>query len=195
MKQVCRGLFALAVIAGSSLLTISMPITLAAGRGQQPPSAPPPLAVPADLKPLLVGPASDMRLVVTRYQADRNTLAGNFAGPGPLPEPGPSPAPGPDPLPSDVVSSAVKSPGSTWFAWLVTAGMVICGCGGGSTGFDTGVSRTGMAARICGGRAGLRGVVPSLPRPPPGPGRSRKTFSGPLTWATVCATCVTWVAA
>lgn len=38
--------------------------------------------VPADLKPLLAKPASEMRLVVTRYNADRATLNLNFAGPG-----------------------------------------------------------------------------------------------------------------
>ncbi len=38
--------------------------------------------VPADLRPLLAKPASEMRLVVTRYSADRNTLNQNFAGPG-----------------------------------------------------------------------------------------------------------------
>lgn len=38
--------------------------------------------VPADLKPLLAKPASEMRLVVTRYNADRQTLNQNFAGPG-----------------------------------------------------------------------------------------------------------------
>ena len=82
MKQVCRGLFALAVLAGSTLLTISisMPVTVAADRDQPAQPAPPALIVPADLKPLLVGPASEMRLVVTRYQADRNTLAGNYRG-------------------------------------------------------------------------------------------------------------------
>ena len=81
MKQVCRALFALAVLAGSTLtISISMPVT-AADRGQLPPSTQPALTVPADLKPLLVGPASEMRLVVTRYQADRVALAGNFAGP------------------------------------------------------------------------------------------------------------------
>jgi len=44
-------------------------------------TAPPAQAVPADLKPLLAAPVSEMRLVVTRYRADRTTLAGNYAGP------------------------------------------------------------------------------------------------------------------
>ena len=39
-------------------------------------------AVPADLKSLLAKPASELRLVVTRYNADRQTLNQNFAGPG-----------------------------------------------------------------------------------------------------------------
>ena len=38
-------------------------------------------AVPADLKPLLAARVSEMRLVVTRYNADRNTLNANYAGP------------------------------------------------------------------------------------------------------------------
>jgi uncharacterized protein (DUF885 family) len=36
--------------------------------------------VPADLKPLLAAPQSEMRLVVTRYQADRGLISGNYAG-------------------------------------------------------------------------------------------------------------------
>src|SRR5687767_8336322 len=38
--------------------------------------------VPSDLKTLLARPVSEMRLVVTRYTADRQTLNQNFAGPG-----------------------------------------------------------------------------------------------------------------
>jgi hypothetical protein len=38
--------------------------------------------VPSDLKPLLAGPVSEARLVVTRYTADRNTLSGDYAGSG-----------------------------------------------------------------------------------------------------------------
>ena len=45
-------------------------------------------AVPADLKPLLAKPASEMRLVVTRYNADRQALGQNFAGPGGFNMPG-----------------------------------------------------------------------------------------------------------
>jgi hypothetical protein len=41
--------------------------------------AAPTQGVPADLKPLLAAPVSEMRLVVTRYTADRNTLSGNYA--------------------------------------------------------------------------------------------------------------------
>jgi hypothetical protein len=44
--------------------------------------------VPQDLKPLLARPASEMRLVVTRYNADRQTLNANFAGPGGFNMPG-----------------------------------------------------------------------------------------------------------
>ncbi len=38
-------------------------------------------AVPSDLTPLLAQPDSEMRLVVARYVADRQTLNGNYAGP------------------------------------------------------------------------------------------------------------------
>lgn len=38
--------------------------------------------VPVNLTPLLAAPASEMRLVVTRYHADRAALNQNFAGPG-----------------------------------------------------------------------------------------------------------------
>ena len=44
--------------------------------------------VPRDLKPLLAKPVSEMRLVVTRYNADRQTLNGNYAGPGGFNMPG-----------------------------------------------------------------------------------------------------------
>src|ERR1700683_5331502 len=39
------------------------------------------LAVPTDLKPLLAARISEMRLVTTRYTADRNTINANYAGP------------------------------------------------------------------------------------------------------------------
>ncbi len=45
-------------------------------------------AVPPDLKPLLARPASEMRLVVTRYNADRQSLNLNYAGPGGFNMPG-----------------------------------------------------------------------------------------------------------
>ena len=44
--------------------------------------AAPAQGVPADLKPLLAAPTSEMRMVVTWYNADRNTLIGHFAGGG-----------------------------------------------------------------------------------------------------------------
>src|SRR5262249_23707768 len=37
-------------------------------------------SVPKDLRPLLTPRQSEMRLVVTRYQDDRNMLTGNYAG-------------------------------------------------------------------------------------------------------------------
>ena len=39
-----------------------------------------PPTVPADLKPLLAAPASEARMIVTLYAADRNTLSGDYAG-------------------------------------------------------------------------------------------------------------------
>jgi hypothetical protein len=39
-----------------------------------------PQDVPTDLRPLLAAPLSEMRLVVVRYNADRSTLSGNYAG-------------------------------------------------------------------------------------------------------------------
>ncbi len=77
MKQVSRWTLALGITAGSfSMMSAAAMVT--ADSESQPQSS---QTVPADLKPLLVGPASEMRLVVTRYQADRVTLAGNYAGP------------------------------------------------------------------------------------------------------------------
>ena len=77
MKQTCRWTLALCVVAGSLSIVPPAGLSAADRESQQQPA----LSVPADLKPLLVGPASEMRLVVTRYQADRTTLAGNYAGP------------------------------------------------------------------------------------------------------------------
>jgi hypothetical protein len=45
-------------------------------------------SVPRDLKPLLARPASELRLVVTRYTLDRQALNRNFAGPGGFNMPG-----------------------------------------------------------------------------------------------------------
>ena len=59
------------------LVLVLVPIGLAADRAATTQAS---QTVPADLKPLLVGPASEMRLVPTRYNADRNTLSGNYAG-------------------------------------------------------------------------------------------------------------------
>src|SRR6186713_1124027 len=56
-------------------------VTVQAVTGQAP-------AVPQDLKPLLAKPVSEMRLVVTRYNADRQTLNANYAGPGGFNMPG-----------------------------------------------------------------------------------------------------------
>jgi hypothetical protein len=77
MNQSCRWTLALCVVAGSFSMAPATGLIAADRESQSQASA----SVPADLKPLLVGPASEMRLVVTRYQADRTTLAGNYAGP------------------------------------------------------------------------------------------------------------------
>jgi len=66
---------AVAAIALTALVTVS---TLGAQNA----------AVPQDLQPLLAKPASEMRLVVTRYNADRQTLSANYAGAGGFNMPG-----------------------------------------------------------------------------------------------------------
>jgi hypothetical protein len=71
----------------AAVLWLTMPLALVAGSGPvalragsaQAASA---QAVPSDLRPLLVPPQSEMRLVVQRYTADRATLGGNYAGAG-----------------------------------------------------------------------------------------------------------------
>ena len=64
-----------------AVMAMAAPGLVHAGRTQVPPSAQAAAQpVPSDLKPLLAAPVSEMRLVVTRYNADRNTLSGNYAG-------------------------------------------------------------------------------------------------------------------
>jgi len=58
-------------LVAAALLSLSIPLV----RAQD-------MTVPADLKPLLAKPVSEMRLVVTRYNADRAALNQNYAGPG-----------------------------------------------------------------------------------------------------------------
>ena len=77
MTRAWNWMLVLAVCAGS----LVVPVNLAADRQQAPQAQPAPQAVPADLTALLAAPASEMRLVLTRYRADRTTLAGNYAGP------------------------------------------------------------------------------------------------------------------
>jgi uncharacterized protein (DUF885 family) len=60
--------FLAAVIVAAAVLT---------GLGQ---GVAPDQSAPADLRPLLTPHRSEMRLVVTRYQTDRNLLSGNYAG-------------------------------------------------------------------------------------------------------------------
>ena len=67
----------LPAIAGLAVaLLFALPATVIESRAQAPQAQ----AVPQDLTPLLAKPTSEMRLVVTRYTADRNTLIGHFAG-------------------------------------------------------------------------------------------------------------------
>ena len=68
-----RWMLGVAALAASVLV----PMGVAADRAPALTQAP---GVPSDLKPLLAAPASEMRLVVTRYNADRNTLIGDYAG-------------------------------------------------------------------------------------------------------------------
>src|SRR6187401_2034766 len=68
-----RWMVGVAALAASVLL----PMGVAADRAPALTQAP---GVPSDLKPLLAAPASEMRLVVTRYNADRSTLIGDYAG-------------------------------------------------------------------------------------------------------------------
>ena len=66
----------LPAVAGVAVtLLFALPATVIHSRAQAPQQA-----VPQDLTPLLAKPTSEMRLVVTRYNADRSTLIGHFAG-------------------------------------------------------------------------------------------------------------------
>ena len=67
------------LVAGSQVL----PMWAWQGQGARGAGAAPQVsvAVPGDLKPLLAARVSEMRLVTTRYTADRNTLNANYAGP------------------------------------------------------------------------------------------------------------------
>ena len=68
----CRRTLAFALLA----------ILPALAAAQVPPAPAQDQGVPADLRPLLLPPQSEMRLVVLRYSADRNTLNGNYAAGG-----------------------------------------------------------------------------------------------------------------
>ena len=65
--------------AGAVLAAALISIAVPAAQNQGP---------PRNLKPLLAKPASELRLVVTRYNADRSLLNTNFAGPGGFNMPG-----------------------------------------------------------------------------------------------------------
>ena len=85
-------------------------------------------AVPPDLKPLLAAPVSEMRLVATRYRADRQTLNANYAGAGGFNMPGArggrgaaaeQAAPAPRPVPISAARLArLKRYGLDWQAAL-----------------------------------------------------------------------------
>jgi uncharacterized protein (DUF885 family) len=78
MTDVSRRMRWLVGGAAIGALVLAMPVTIAADLASRQASA----VVPADLKPLLVKPQSEMRLVVTRYNADRQALNLKYAGPG-----------------------------------------------------------------------------------------------------------------
>jgi hypothetical protein len=65
-----------AILAFAVVLLFAAPAEIIESRAQAPQAQ----AVPQDLTPLLAVPTSEMRLVVTRYNADRSTLIGHFAG-------------------------------------------------------------------------------------------------------------------
>src|SRR5262245_25144997 len=67
MKTVKR--WAAAILACASMVAL--------GQGHNPT---PDESVPKDLRPLLAPHHSELRLIVTRYNADRVMLAGNYAG-------------------------------------------------------------------------------------------------------------------
>lgn len=66
--------------AAGGLFAVGLMLSVLAA--QQPPPAGEPQEVPADLRPLLIAPQSEMRLVVQRYTLDRNTLNGNYLAGG-----------------------------------------------------------------------------------------------------------------
>ncbi|HEX3928641.1 MAG TPA: DUF885 family protein [Gemmatimonadales bacterium] len=71
-----------AIAAAAAGIALSLSPAPAQGRGDAAPgSAAAADVVPSDLRPLLAPHHSEMRLVVTRYTADRALLAGNYAGP------------------------------------------------------------------------------------------------------------------
>jgi uncharacterized protein (DUF885 family) len=76
-----KGKMSIAKRSGARVVAIAVIVIAVAyiglGQGAQDQS------VPADMRPLLTPRHSEMRLVATRYQADRNMLAGNYAGAAP----------------------------------------------------------------------------------------------------------------
>jgi hypothetical protein len=77
------GVWAVVAAAGTVVWTATpqaaFPVDQAPQAQQAPPGAPSAQEdVPADLRPLLEAPLSEMRLVVQRYTMDRNTLNGNY---------------------------------------------------------------------------------------------------------------------
>jgi hypothetical protein len=84
--------WAVAAVGGLAGLAGLAPLTPAAHAQARPAAATTmDRTVPADLAPLLTPRRSEMRLVVTRYQADRALLAGNYAGPAAGPRGGRGP--------------------------------------------------------------------------------------------------------
>ncbi|MBE3072783.1 MAG: hypothetical protein IMZ67_07380, partial [Acidobacteria bacterium] len=59
---------------GVCTLLVSLLVLPGWGQQQAPPSSAQNQGVPKDLRPLLMPPQSEMRMVTLRYTADRNTL-------------------------------------------------------------------------------------------------------------------------
>ena len=80
-------------VAVASCLLVALPVARRAHAQARGPAAPVDRTVPRELTSLLTPRRSEMRLVVTRYQADRVLLSGNYAGAVPAGRSARGPAP------------------------------------------------------------------------------------------------------